>query len=181
MVIKIMVVLLLLAVGDNGTTLAITPKEEELPLEVLKTPITTELEQLAPSNKQELEVCNINSSFASYMSYKAITNQSSKQYELQQIASTNIKGYRELEDRVMIAMHSQYGSVGDKLVITFNDGSTVNVILGDIKANTDCSHYVNENESSIIEVIVDVSIITDKHLGKIAEYSKPIIKIEKEL
>ena len=178
MVIKIMVVLLLLTVGDNGATLAITPKEEEHPLEALKRPITPELE---PITTKDMPVCNVNSRFASYMSYKAITNQSSKQYELQQIASTNIKGYRELEDRVMIAMHSQYGSVGDKLVITFNDGSTVNVILGDIKANTDCSHYVNENESSIIEVIVDVSIITDKHLGKIAEYSKPIIKIEKEL
>lgn len=175
MALKIISVLLLLVLGSNDTTLTITPKEEEPPPKAIKRAVASEIEVV---ELESTPVCDTSASFASYMDFRAITRHT--QYDLQQVAITNEKGYREIDGRIMIAIHSQYGSVGDKLKITFSDDSQVNVIIGDIKANTDCSHYVNENEQSIIEVIVDTTIITDRRLGKIKEYSKTINKIEKE-
>lgn len=175
MAIKIIMVLLLLTLGDNGTP-PITPKVIERPTEPIIRVVQAELIQ---PTKEYMPVCDT-SSFASYMDYRTITNTASQQYKLQQIADTNSKGYRQVGDRVMIAIHSRYGSVGDYLTITFIDGSKVDVIIGDIKAGTDCSHYVNENESSVIEVIVDTTAIAERQLGKIVEYSKIVKTIEKE-
>lgn len=173
---KAIIILLFSLVVSNDNKIGINiPKKEEEPPTSLKKPITVETEQVS---RLDMQVCDVNASFTSYMDYRMITN--SKQYELQQLAITNEKGYREYNGLEMIAIHSQYGKVGDELIITFEDNTEHRFVIGDIKANTDCSHYVNDEERSLIEMIVDTDKISDRLLGKIVEYSRKVIKIEKE-
>lgn len=89
----------------------------------------------------------------SWMSYLAITSPSSRQYAQQQIASTDLStGYRMLYDRVMVAMGPQYGPVGKKLNIFFEDGQSIRAIIGDIK-HQGCT----SSDGSMLEFIVDVN------------------------
>lgn len=166
MVLKILTITLLLTVSSDNKKIGInTP--------IINKEVVTSFKK--PVN-QELSVCD-SSSFASYEDYRLLTRY--KQYDLQQLAVTNERGYRTFENKTMIAISSQYGKVGDTLKIYFENGRAERFVIGDIKA-VECSHYVNESETSLIEIIVDSNIIKDKHLGKIKEYSYKIIKIEKE-
>ena len=58
----------------------------------------------------------------------------------------------------MVAMASQYGPVGTKYTISFSGGQVLDVIIGDVKGNTDCQHP----DTSMLEFIVDTkSMPTD--------------------
>ena len=122
--------------------------------------------------KDSMAVCDLNADFASYMGYQHITR--GKQLEYQQQAYTNNRGYREYDGYVMIAMAKRYGNVGDLITVTFSNDHTETFIMGDIKGNTNCTHG-----DSIIEIIVDESIIADRRLGKIQEYSYTLKEIRK--
>lgn len=156
--------------GFELEDVVVEPKEIETQEEIKKVNIY-----------KSMEVCYKGVNWATYMDYRAITNTRSKQYELQQKAVTNNKGYRSVGGLVLIAVHSRYGKVGDQLQITFGDGSKENFVIGDIKSSkqTTCAHSVGNGEYSLLEVIVDTNIITDKRLGKILDYSKVINNIEK--
>lgn len=134
-----------------------------------------EVNTLVETNKQPqalkqvnetLEVCST-STFKSYMDYRAITAKNSKQYELQQYATTNVIGLRMIDDYIMVAMTSQYGNVGDTLEIDFANTS-IKVIIGDIKdaGHDDCQ---STRDSSIIEFIVDANVLNEevKRLGNL--------------
>lgn len=100
---------------------------------------------------ESLEVCST-SSFKSYMDYRMITDITSAQWQLQQLAVT-VDGHRMIDDYILVAMASTYGTVGDKLEITMESGTVIKVMLGDIKAGTSCEH----SDTSMIEFIVDVN------------------------
>lgn len=99
---------------------------------------------------QSLEVCST-SDFKSWMDYRAITDQTSAQWALQQSSSTDVQGVRLNDGRLMVAMASTYGAVGDKLNILLSSGLLIEVVLGDIKAGTACEHP----DTSMLEFIVD--------------------------
>lgn len=175
MSVRLVILLFTLLVSDNIELGTIIPEKEELPPTSLKEPIKSDIKQVW---REYMPVCDLKADFASYMDYRAITN--SKQFDVQQLAITNEKGYRIYNDRVLIAIHSQYGKVGDELIITFADDTEHRFIIGDIKANTECSHYVNGSRSSLIEIIVDSKLIADRNLGEIRKYSQRVIKIERD-
>lgn len=108
--------------------------------------------------------CSTTSTFKSYMDYRKITNRSSKQYALQQEAYTGKDGLRYVDDRIMVAMAGR--SVGDILDITLEDGTVLEVIIGDIKGNTKCAH----SDGSILEFIVDTRVM-DPYVKKMGSYN----------
>ena len=97
------------------------------------------------------------SSFKSYMSYRAITNKSSKQYKLQQKAKTNSKGIRTVNGRYCIAMGSYYATnIGTKIDLVMKNGKVIKCILADQKADRDTdSTNRYTSDGSIVEFIVD--------------------------
>jgi hypothetical protein len=99
-------------------------------------------------------VCSTNT-FKSWMSFRAITSPSSRQYKLQSTANTNtVTGQRTVGDYIMVAMSGEYGPVGSKYIVTFLDESAIKVIIGDIK-HEGCT----SGDSSMIEFIVDPNLI----------------------
>ena len=73
--------------------------------------------------------------FKSWMSYKAITNKSSKQYKLQQIASTGYAGIRTVNNRYCVAIGTAFdASIGTYIDLILEDGFVIPCIVADIKS-----------------------------------------------
>lgn len=102
-----------------------------------------------------MTICSTTSTFKSWMDYRKITNTTTRQWRLQQTATTDEYGFRKVGDYYMVAMAKMYGPVGTKYMITFSGGQTMPVIIGDLKANTSCVHP----DGSMIELIVDSQIM----------------------
>lgn len=146
------------------------------------------------SNREFLEVPNEDTSFKSYMSYKAITNKKSLQYKMQQEAWTDENGLRRYGDAYMVAMGTFYANgCGEYFEVTLESGANFTVVTGDIKSN---SHTDDRNMYSpiyidgemkyanILEFIVDTSIMsnsvrTSGNIGTIDSFSGQIKSIER--
>ena len=115
------------------------------------------------------------------MSYKAITDEQSPQYKLQQLATTDENGLRTIDGYYCVAMGSYYAeSIGDKLVIELESGCRINVIIGDFKADKhtdETNRYTNVYDyngnfisHNVVEFIVDMSTLdkTAKDWGDIS-------------
>ena len=124
--------------------------------------------------------------FKSYMSYKAITNRSSKQYALQQQAATNENGFRCIDGRPLVAIGTGWGlSVGDRAVVYCDGGNSFEVVVGDIKAD---KHTLDDNKTTAsnncrCEFIVDMGSLnsTVKRRGNVSvltEYSGYVVDIK---
>ena len=108
--------------------------------------------------------------FKSWMSYKAITNKSSKQYKLQQIASTGLGGVRAVDNRMCIAIGTAFNAdIGSYVDLILEDGFIIPCIVADIKnpKHTDDSNVftiVGKGKRTICctEFVVDISKLDDK-------------------
>lgn len=130
--------------------------------------------EVKPEKRTIIKPCCTKSTFKSYMDFKKITNKSSRQYRLQKDAYTE-DGFRKVDGRVMVAMANF--KVGDLLDLTFEDGSILEVIIGDIKANTKCTHP----DGSMLEFIVDTKTMNPRarKLGSFHEiFPGSIVSIE---
>lgn len=120
-------------------------------------------------------------SFKTYMSYQAITNTASAQYELQKKATTDDNGLRQVGDYYVIALGSYYSTtIGDKFVIELEDGTRIKAIVGDFKndKHTDSTNrYTNVYDSNgnfvshnVVEFVVDIYALdkTAKNWGDIS-------------
>ena len=99
--------------------------------------------------------------FKTYMDYRKITNKSSKQWALQQLATTNEKGFRVFNGKYLVAIGTYYSKdVGKELRITLEDGTVFYAMVGDIKQDihTDKNNQYVPVNGNIVEFIVD----TDK-------------------
>lgn len=111
--------------------------------------------------------------FKTYMDYRKITNKSSKQWALQQLAQTDENGFRVFNGRYLVAVGTYYAKeVGKEMRITLEDGKEVQVIIGDIKQDihTDKNNqYVTAN-GNIVEFIVDIDKLDllTKKLGNVS-------------
>ena len=99
------------------------------------------------------------SKLMSYMSYRAITNTSSNQYKLQQIAYTGKYGIRQVNGRYCIAVGSYYTTkIGTYIDLILKNGTTIPCILADCK---DDSHTDGNNiltfDGSLAEFVVDTN------------------------
>lgn len=113
-----------------------------------------------------------NSAFKAYMSYKKITNKSSKQYRLQQSATTDSNGLRRYNGRYMVAVGSYFGApVGTYLDVELSTGELLRCVIGDRKQDihTD-SLNLQAHNGNIIEFIVDVKAL-DPHVASSGDIS----------
>lgn len=107
----------------------------------------------------------LDTSFKSYMSYKAITNTSSTQYALQQDAWTDKNGLRRYGSDFMIAVGTPYADVGDRVLVVLDTKEYFYATVGDSKGDVwyhDCS-----KGACVVEFIVDTSEMgeTPKSMG----------------
>lgn len=111
--------------------------------------------------------------FKTYMDYRKITNTSSRQWSLQQLATTDEYGFRVFNGRYLVAVGSYYAQeVGKELRITLEDGSVFYAMVGDLKQDVhtdDNNQYVPIN-GNIVEFIVDVDKLDPitKKLGDVS-------------
>ena len=125
--------------------------------------------------------------FKSYLPYKAITNKTSKQWELQQKATTNDDGIRCIDGIPMVAVGTGWGLwVGDIAVVTCANGNSFKVMIGDIKADrhTDEANKTTVANGCRCEFLVDKDKLAPyvKLMGNIAimdKYSGYVIDIAK--
>ena len=96
--------------------------------------------------------------FKSYMPYTAITNKKSKQYKLQQIASTGVYGIRVVDSRYLVAIGTAFNAeVGTYIDLILEDGFVIPCIVGDVKADkhTDSTNMVTSANGCVSEFIID--------------------------
>ena len=96
--------------------------------------------------------------FKSYMPYTAITNKKSKQYKLQQIASTGAYGIRVVNSRYLVAIGTAFNAeVGTYIDLILEDGFVIPCIVGDVKSprHTDSSNMITMHNGCVSEFIID--------------------------
>ena len=113
------------------------------------------------SNAPEYAVPSGNTSFKSYMDYRAITNKNSAQWALQTKCWTDKDGLRRKGDYYVVALGSYYADhIGDRFIVTLDTGVEIPVIVGDFKADkhTDATNrytLTEDGRKNILEFVVD--------------------------
>lgn len=104
-----------------------------------------------------------NNGFKSYMSYKSITDKSSRQYDLQSnYAYTGDYGIRMINNRYCIAIGTAFNAeIGDYVDLVLKNGETIQAIVADIKANehTDHNNIATISNGCVSEFIVDAEVL----------------------
>lgn len=101
-----------------------------------------------------------------HMDYRAVTDKTSKQYNLLNSAKATTDsstGLRMIDDRIAIALGLGFNvSVGDYVNVIFENGYEFECIIGDIKDNkdTDNTHRFQKYDGSVVEAITDRHIFT---------------------
>ena len=127
----------------------------------------------------EYDVPDGRTSFKSYMSWRAITNTESKQYQLQQDCWTDKNGLRRCDEYYVIALGSYYThNIGDVFKVTLDTGETFKAIVGDFKADchTDEKNMYTPTEycgKCVLEFVVDTKVLNPeaKKMGDISYIS----------
>lgn len=130
-----------------------------------------------------------NSTFKSYMPYKAFSK-SSKQYLLQQYATTDENGFRRINDYYIVAVGTHYFEdintcIGTYIDIVLENGEVIKCIVGDIKADehTDSANIVTLHNGCVSEFIVNTKVLDTKvkRTGDVSylkeEWMSPVEKI----
>lgn len=101
------------------------------------------------------------SSFKAYMDYRCITDTSSKQYELQQQAYTDERGFRRIGDDYCIALGTGItGGCGERFLISLDSGYSFTAVVSDVKSDehtdeTNCYVPRGDNSGNVVEFIID--------------------------
>ena len=124
-------------------------------------------------------------SFKTYMDYEKITNKSSRQWHLQQLAYTDSEGFRKFNGSYLVAVGTYYADeVGKEFRVTLDSGIVFHAMVGDIKQDihTDANNQYVTTNGNIMEFIVDVGKLDEltKKLGNASNsgLEGSIIKIE---
>lgn len=151
--------------------LATTPIDEEVVTKVdygKNTESAVEVQKIEkkkiekPVKKENWDVVSlpiIENSFKSFMDYRAITDVSSKQWKMQESASTDEDGLRKIDKYYCVAVGSGIAQLGSKLRVTLSDSKTFYAIVSDQKADIhtdDTNKYrPTSNGGNIVEFIVE--------------------------
>lgn len=113
---------------------------------------------------EEPEIVEICEQFKSWMDYRAITCKTSRQWVIQELATTDGNGFRRVKNFYICAMGTQYGEVGDCFCINLDSGVTIHVIKGDEKQDI---HTLNGEgyqglDGSVLEFIVDSTVLPNE-------------------
>ncbi len=104
---------------------------------------------------------DFDSSFKAYMDYRCITDTGSVQYQLQQQAYTDDRGFRRIGDDYCVALGTGLTSgCGERFLITLDSGCSFTAIVSDVKADvhtdsTNCYAPRGYNAGNIVEFIID--------------------------
>jgi hypothetical protein len=92
-----------------------------------------------------------------YMSYTKITDTTSKQYALQQIAYTDEMGFRKIDDRYCVAIGTAFEtSIGQIFDAKLENGTIIKCIVGDIKDDKDTdNNNIFTSQGCCLEFIID--------------------------
>lgn len=129
------------------------------------------------------------SSFKAYMDYRCITDTSSVQYDMQQEAYTDSRGFRRIGDDYCVALGTGFTSgCGERFAVYLDSGYSFTAIVSDVKADvhTDSTHcYVprGENSGNVVEFIIDSdcsdsSMLSSGNAGYFEDLSGNITAIE---
>lgn len=96
-----------------------------------------------------------------YMSFRAITDFTSKQYVLQQKAYTDEFGFRKIGNRYLVAIGTAFNaSVGQYFDAELENGTIIECIVGDIKADKDTDKSnVFTTQGCCLEFIVNTKTL----------------------
>ena len=106
----------------------------------------------------------LDTSFKAYMDYRCITDTSSVQYELQQQAYTDGRGFRRIGDDYCVALGTGItNGCGERFMITLDSGSSFTVIVSDIKSDchtdsTCCYVPRYDGSGNVVEFIIDTDM-----------------------
>ena len=176
-------------------------KDSEPSIEVTRPVSACETEEVCESKLMvrytSLGVPTINSSFKTWMSYKAVTDKRSPQYRfihtwgwVDSEGFMRCSGERDLgieQDYYLVALGSYYGTtIGTKYRVTLDTGKVFYVALADCKANrhtNSTNQYVPKN-GNVVEFLVDTSKLNKnvKIMGSANVYEPlkgSVVKIEK--
>lgn len=107
---------------------------------------------------ETVDLPDVDTSVKTYMDYRTITNKKSKQWALQEKATTNEDGLRMLDGKYLVAMGTFYSDhVGRMYQIILENGTTFDVIIGDIKDDKDTDANNQHKDGNVVEFIVDRS------------------------
>lgn len=107
---------------------------------------------------------NNQNNFKSYMPYKAITDSSSKQFKLQQMAITSENGIRIVNDRYCVAVGTAINAdVGTYIDLVLENGTIIPCIVGDIKSDqhTLSDQITTASNGCVSEFIVCTEYVPD--------------------
>lgn len=124
--------------------------------------LMSEIDNTEPIDRDVYEIQN-HSGMKTYMGYRTITSTTSKQYELQQYATTNDEGFRMIDNRYLVAIGTAFNaSVGQKFDATLDNGECIHCIVGDIKQNkdTDVTNTFTQ-QGCCLEFIVDTNVLNN--------------------
>lgn len=115
-----------------------------------------------------------NKGFKSYMPYTAITDKSSKQYKLQQIASTGVYGIRTVNGRFLCAIGTAFNAdIGTYFDLILEDGFMIPCVVGDLKnpTHTESSNIFTKSNNCASEFLIDTDALhkTAKKTGNISD------------
>lgn len=191
---KVLLIILIIALVTSAAKTA--DETSEKPIKNTCTAVAVENKPIKTAKYTSLGVPNINSSFKTWMSYRAVTNKKSPQYKL-----INTYGWADSEgfmrcssekelgieqDYYMIALGSYYGTkIGTKYKITLTTGRVFYGVLADCKADkhtNKTNQYAKNND--VVEFIVDTKKLNSrvKYHGNVNVYkplSGRILKIER--
>ena len=147
------------AIAQNSNTL--TAGASRQLIEYLNLDITVEskdIDKLEASLEPEYIEYDVptNNSFKSYMDAKYISAKSSAQYKLKSKYELDNAGIYKVDDRYCIAVGSYYCTdIGTRIDLVMKNGSVIECILADCKANKDTDSTNRQNPNgSIIEFVV---------------------------
>lgn len=122
---------------------------------------------ISPSNDYELEhedyIIDNHNGKKTYMSYKAITDTSSNQYDLQLIAYTDSQGFRKIDERYCVAIGTAFNAeVGQYFDAILENGEIIQCVVGDIKADIDTDESNTfTSQGCCLEFIIDNTNLND--------------------
>ncbi len=158
--------------GENEEDQSAKEYEEYYEPEAEETEETEETEIMVDAPEVEsVFYSGFDSSFKAYMDYRCITDTSSVQYDMQQQAYTDDRGFRKIGDDYCVALGTGFtNGCGERFVIYLDSGYSFTAIVSDVKSDmhTDDTHcYVPRGEGSgnVVEFLIDGDYAEDAMLS----------------
>lgn len=126
----------------------------------------------------KLKAKGIDNSFICYEDAKFITDTTSPQYSFLKGASPKNYGIYNKNNTYLVAVDKRYGSIGDRIEITFNNGVKIQALISDYKKTKETLgwgiHPIGKSKGCMLEFLVDETKIPDivKKTGDFSSHIK---------